>query len=116
MLINFSALKSSYLGRTFAAITFLMATLASPMLHSVEAQGVLGPGENATVLTKGLFELQILADWSSVYDRYSEKRGRYEPLGRNLNLDALGSSARSGRNTYLQIMRYNLEQLELGMK
>jgi ABC-type Zn uptake system ZnuABC Zn-binding protein ZnuA len=33
---------------------------------------------------------------------------------RVLTLDPLGSSARAGRNTYLQILRYNLEQLEQG--
>ena len=33
-----------------------------------------------------------------------------------LSLDLVGSSAPAGRSTWLKVMRYNLEQLESGLK
>lgn len=69
----------------------IIAVISALTAHQIQAQRVLGPGDNARVLPKGLFELQVLGDWSSVYDRYSEKSGKYEPLGKNWNLDTLGS-------------------------
>ena len=53
------------------------------------AQRVLGVGDDATVLPRGVFRLQTLAQWTTFNERYGPD-GSLEPLGIDFTLDTLG--------------------------
>ena len=53
------------------------------------AQRVLGVGDDATVLPRGVFRLQTLAQWTTFNERYGPN-GSLEPLGVDFTLDTLG--------------------------
>jgi len=59
------------------------------------AQRVLGVGDDATVLPRGVFRLQTLAEWRTFNERYGldtpgRPNGSLEPLGADFTLDTLG--------------------------
>lgn len=59
------------------------------------AQRVLGVGDDATVLPRGVFRLQTLAQWTTFNERYGldtpgRPNGSLEPLGVDFTLDTLG--------------------------
>jgi hypothetical protein len=59
------------------------------------AQRVLGVGDDATVLPRGVFRLQTLAEWRTFNERYGldtpgRPNGSLEPLGVDFTLDTLG--------------------------
>jgi hypothetical protein len=53
------------------------------------AQRVLGVGDDATVLPRGVFRFQTLGQWTSFNERYGPDGG-LEPLGADFTLDTLG--------------------------
>ena len=59
------------------------------------AQRVLGVGDDATVLPRGVFRLQTLAQWTTFNERYGmdtpgRPDGALEPLGIDFTLDTIG--------------------------
>jgi hypothetical protein len=59
------------------------------------AQRVLGVGDDATVLPRGIFRLQTLGQWTSYDERYGlntngRTNGSLEPLGADFTLDTIG--------------------------
>ena len=59
------------------------------------AQRVLGVGDDATVVPRGVFRIQTLGQWTSFNERYGldtpgRPNGSLEPLGADFTLDTLG--------------------------
>ncbi|HEY8831361.1 MAG TPA: hypothetical protein VIM21_02525 [Gemmatimonadaceae bacterium] len=61
----------------------------------VTGQRVLGVGDDATVLPRGIFRFQTLGQWTTYNERYGmdtpgRPNGSLEPLGADFSLDTLG--------------------------
>jgi len=77
--------------RVFARVLVFIPILANP----ATAQRVLGVGEDALVLPRGVFRLRTLAQWTSFNERYGmdtpgRPDGALEPLGVDFSLDTVG--------------------------
>ena len=75
---------------------FAMLIFACPVASSgASAQGVLGPGDDATVLPRGTLRIRLAGAWSRFDSRYAagdgiRAPGDAEPLGADLSVDSLG--------------------------
>ena len=73
-----------------AGVAFI-ALLAAPS----DAQRVLGVGDDAAVLPRGVFRIRTLGDWTNFNERYGmntpgRTEGALEPLGVDFTLDTIG--------------------------
>lgn len=65
------------------------------LANAADAQRVLGVGDDALVLPRGVFRLRTLAQWTSFNERYGmdtpgRPDGALEPLGVDFSLDTIG--------------------------
>ena len=77
-------------------LSFIIA-LAAGTTDSVQAQRVLGPWDDATVLPRGLLRVGISPTWGRYHQRFADGRGRSakgtaEPLAADFSLDSLNGA------------------------
>ena len=78
-----------------APLLFALAVLLAGAPASAGAQRVLGPGDDAAVLPRGVLRFRILDQWTSFDQRYGRNTpgfatGALEPLGVDLSVDSTG--------------------------
>src|SRR3954467_3457375 len=77
--------------RVYIVALAFIAIFASP----VSAQRVLGVGDDALVLPRGVFRFRTLGNWTAFNERYGmdtpgRPNGALEPLGVDFTLDTIG--------------------------
>ncbi|MGH7602624.1 MAG: hypothetical protein ACRENK_01350 [Gemmatimonadaceae bacterium] len=78
-----------------SSIYALALASISTFSSALPAQRVLGVGDDASVLPRGMFRLQVGGDWTSFNERYGSgtpgrANGSLEPLGIDFTLDTVG--------------------------
>lgn len=84
-----------------AAPALSIAVLAAATATPVQAQAVIGAGDDATTPARGQLRVRILGAFSTWSERYGPT-GRREPLGAAYTLDTLGVAQFPGPLTSLQ--------------
>src|SRR5688500_19081275 len=84
------SMRRSLVRLSTVALAF-MAVFANP----ASAQRVLGIGDDALVLPRGVLRLRVLAQWTTFNERYGlntpgREDGSLEPLGIDFALDTVG--------------------------
>lgn len=80
---------SSRLATRVLALALIVSSSAA------SAQAVLGPGDDALVLPRGVMRVRVLSQWTSFNERYGSgtpgrAEGALEPLAIDFNLDTIG--------------------------
>lgn len=78
-----------------ATVYALALTSITTFASALPGQRVLGVGDDASVLPRGVFRVQVTGDWTSFNERYGaatpgRPNGSLEPLGIDFTLDTVG--------------------------